>query len=195
MASKFKDPLLRELQSNNLFTIGGMASLIGSSYSTVWNLFDKLKEINIIETIGKAEDGKTNLWILSEDQFQDFTLTYKMTYDTQITRSRKKRNVSLGSYPDLEFEITLKGTVPLGTTEEQVMDMYGDQLKKSAMEKMDGEGMLKGANLSDFKDNRKISGVELKDSRKDERKTKDLYVDYRNQEGTTGKYVKRITDY
>ena len=40
MASKFKDPLLRELQSNNLFTIGGMASLIGSSYSTVWNLFD-----------------------------------------------------------------------------------------------------------------------------------------------------------
>lgn len=195
MASKFKDPLLRELQSNNLFTIGGMASLIGSSYSTVWNLFDKLKEINIIETIGKAEDGKTNLWILSEDQFQDFTLTYKMTYDTQITRSRKKRNVSLGTYPDLEFEITLKGTVPLGTTEEQVMDMYGDQLKKSAMEKMDGEGMLKGANLSDFKDNRKISGVELKDSRKDERKTKDLYVDYRNQEGTTGKYVKRITDY
>ena len=195
MASKFKDPLLRELQSNNLFTIGGMASLIGSSYSTVWNLFDKLKEINIIETIGKAEDGKTNLWILSEDQFQDFTLTYKMTYDTQITRSRKKRNVSLGTYPDLEFEITLKGTVPLGTTEEQVMDMYGDQLKKSAMEKMDGEGMLKGANLSDFKDNRKISGVELKDSTKDERKTKDLYVDYRNQEGTTGKYVKRITDY
>ena len=132
---------------------------------------------------------------MSEDQFQDFTLTYKMTYDTQITRSRKKRNVSLGTYRDLEFEITLKGTVPLGTTEEQVMDMYGDQLKKSAMEKMDGEGMLKGANLSDFKDNRKISGVELKDSRKDERKTKDLYVDYRNQEGTTGKYVKRITDY
>ena len=118
MASKFKDPLLRELQSNNLFTIGGMASLIGSSYSTVWNLFDKLKEINIIETIGKAEDGKTNLWILSEDQFQDFTLTYKMTYDTQITRSRKKRNVSLGTYRDLEFEITLKGTVPIGTTEE-----------------------------------------------------------------------------
>ena len=195
MASKFKDPLLRELQSNNLFTIGGMASLIGSSYSTVWNLFDKLKEINIIETIGKAEDGKTNLWILSEDQFQDFTLTYKMTYDTQITRSRKKRNVSLGTYRDLEFEITLKGTVPIGTTEEEVMEMYGDQVKKSAMEKMDGEGMLKGANLSDFKDNRKISGVELKDSRKDERKTKDLYVDYRNQEGTTGKYVKRITDY
>ena len=195
MASKFKDPLLRELQSNNLFTIGGMASLIGSSYSTVWNLFDKLKEINIIETIGKAEDGKTNLWILSEDQFQDFTLTYKMTYDTQITRSRKKRNVSLGTYRDLEFEITLKGTVPIGTTEEEVMEMYGDQVKKSAMEKMDGEGMLKGGNLSDFKDNRKISGVELKDSRKDERKTKDLYVDYRNQEGTTGKYVKRITDY
>ena len=195
MASKFLDLLLEELKSYDLFTIGGLASLIGSSYSTVWNLFDKLKEINIIETIGKAEDGKTNLWILSEDQFQDFTLTYKMTYDTQITRSRKKRNVSLGTYPDLEFEITLKGTVPLGTTEEQVMDMYGDQLKKSAMEKMDGEGMLKGANLSDFKDNRKISGVELKDSRKDERKTKDLYVDYRNQEGTTGKYVKRITDY
>ena len=195
MASKFLDLLLEELKSYDLFTIGGLASLIGSSYSTAYRLTKKLKEINIIETIGKAEDGKTNLWILSEDQFQDFTLTYKMTYDTQITRSRKKRNVSLGTYPDLEFEITLKGTVPLGTTEEQVMDMYGDQLKKSAMEKMDGEGMLKGANLSDFKDNRKISGVELKDSRKDERKTKDLYVDYRNQEGTTGKYVKRITDY
>ena len=118
-----------------------------------------------------------------------------MTYDRQITRSRKKRNVSLGTYRDLEFEITLKGTVPIGTTEEEVMEMYGDQVKKSAMEKMDGEGMLKGGNLSDFKDNRKISGVELKDSRKDERKTKDLYVDYRNQEGTTGKYVKRITDY
>ena len=195
MASKFKDPLLEELKSYDLFTIGGLASLIGSSYSTAYRLTKKLSETDRVESMGKAEDGKTNLWILSEDQFQDFTLTYKMTYDTQITRSRKKRNVSLGTYPDLEFEITLKGTVPLGTTEEQVMDMYGDQLKKSAMEKMDGEGMLKGANLSDFKDNRKISGVELKDSRKDERKTKDLYVDYRNQEGTTGKYVKRITDY
>ena len=195
MASKFLDLLLEELKSYDLFTIGGLASLIGSSYSTAYRLTKKLSETDRVESMGKAEDGKTNLWILSEDQFQDFTLTYKMTYDTQITRSRKKRNVSLGTYPDLEFEITLKGTVPLGTTEEQVMDMYGDQLKKSAMEKMDGEGMLKGANLSDFKDNRKISGVELKDSRKDERKTKDLYVDYRNQEGTTGKYVKRITDY
>ena len=76
MASKFLDLLLEELKSYDLFTIGGLASLIGSSYSTAYRLTKKLSETDRVESMGKAEDGKTNLWILSEDQFQDFNLTY-----------------------------------------------------------------------------------------------------------------------
>ena len=190
MASKFKDPLINELQSGNLNTVADLASAIGSSKSTVYRLIRKLAETQVLSKPEKAEDGRTNLWKLSEDQFQDFTLTYKMTYETQTTRKRKR------PHNDLEFEITLQGTVPLGTTEEQVMDMYGDKIKESAMIQMQNEGMLIGSNASDFSDNRKISGVELGNSTKNERKTKDLYVDYRNQEGSTGSFVnKRITDY
>ena len=147
-------PLILDAIVRGAITMLAIQNVVKAKESTFYYSVNRLRDLGLITITG--ERGKRKF--MEKGEFQDFT------YTLRLIGTNKANSIHSWDFTE-DIETTLKGTVPIGTTEEEISDIYFDNLFGKTMESLFSEGILLGVpfervKIKDFA-KRGISGIEL----------------------------------